>query len=64
MKKKKNTLFQVKKWTELTYYYSVIGEEEYYSIEDISFLQPPFLNSQEKVLKWNYEEKKEYIVSG
>ena len=32
MKKKKNTLFQVKKWTELTYYYSVIGEEEYYSV--------------------------------
>ena len=29
MKKKKNTLFQVKKWTELTYYYSVIGDEEY-----------------------------------
>ena len=26
--------------------------------EDISFLQPSFLNSQEKVLKWNYEEKK------
>ena len=32
--------------------------------EDISFLQPSFLNSQEKVLKWNYEEEKEYFVSG